>query len=78
MIETSRRLVTDLNTSIVTGKLQLPTHDLQHQYAVDTIEQFNHYYHEFKAGSFHAGRLCLQYFQKLRNVRLIDYEDSSS
>ena len=72
MIETSKKLVDHLETTIKTGELQLPTHDLQHQYAVDTIEQFNHYYEKSKAGSVQAGRLCLQMFQKLRNVRLIE------
>lgn len=73
MIETSKKLVDNLETAIVTGKLQLPTHDLQHQYAVDTIEQFNHYYEKYKMpNGDRFGITCLQMFQKLRNVRLIE------
>lgn len=73
MIETSKKLVDALETAIVTGKLQLPTHDLQHQYAVDTIEQFNHYYQKYKMpGGYKFGITCMQMFQKLRNVRLIE------
>ncbi len=51
----------------------LGLNDFDHNYALDCIEQFDHYYDERSKNTnpVQANRLCNQLYQKLRNVGLI-------